>query len=703
MATGMRKIALIGNPNSGKSSVFNHLTGLRQKVANFPGVTVEKKIGKMRLSTGEVVTVVDFPGAYSLYPTSEDERVVLRVLANQDDADYPDAAVYIADVTHLEKHLLLFTQIIDLGIPAVLALNMSDLASKEGLEVDTGLLEKAFGTTVLSISGRTGQNVAELKEALEKLLQHPVSAGPFYQPSVTEKELIEAVKAETGVRADYYALLLAHHHKLLPSINAEQKRKIAAVCEAKNFPSLRHQINETMMRFTQLGSILNKALRRSGQSASLTDKFDRILTHKVFAPLIFFVIMFFVFQAIYAWAELPMNWIENGFTALGSLVRETLPAGWFTDLLTEGIITGLGGILVFVPQIAILFFLITLLEEVGYMARAVFIFDKLMQQFGMNGRSVVALISGGACAVPAIMSTRTIGVWKERLITIMVTPLISCSARIPVYTVLIGFVVPEKTVLGLFNMQGLAFMGLYLLGIVMSFGVALLFKFLLKSNENSWLMMELPAYKKPDWANVWHTIKEKTGSFIWEAGKVIMMISIVLWALASYGPAREMQKAESLASQQAAEQQLDEQATADLLAAYKIEASYAGHLGKLLEPAIEPLGFDWKIGIALITSFAAREVFVATMATIYSIGSAEDEVSIRDRLSAAVRPGTGQKVYTPATALSLLIFYVFALQCMSTVAVVKRETGSWKWPLLQFLFMGLLAYLGSLITYQVMS
>lgn len=703
MATGMRKIALIGNPNSGKSSVFNHLTGLRQKVANFPGVTVEKKIGKMRLSDGEEVTMVDFPGAYSLYPNSEDERVVLRVLANCEDEDYPDAAVYVADVTHLEKHLLLFTQVIDLGIPVILALNMSDLAGKEGLAVNTEVLEQAFGTKVLSISGRTGQNMDALRREIENMLRHPAAAPAFHKPTDTEEELISAVKAETGVDNDYRALLLAHHYQLLPSVNADRKAAIAAICEAKKFPSLRLQIDETMGRFARLGDILQKAMKRNGRGVSLSDKLDRLLTHKVFAPLIFFVIMFFVFQAIYAWAEMPMNWIENGFGALSNLVKETLPAGWFTDLLTEGIITGLGGILVFVPQIAILFFLITLLEEVGYMARAVFIFDKLMQQFGMNGRSVVALISGGACAVPAIMSTRTISVWKERLITILVTPLISCSARIPVYTVLIGFVVPEKTVMGLFNLQGVAFMGLYLLGIVMSLLTALLFKYLLKSTESSWLMMELPSYKMPDWANVWHTIKEKTGAFIWEAGKVIMMISIVLWALASYGPAEDMQQAETLAAQQAAEQNLDEQAAADLLAAYKIEASYAGHLGKFLEPAIEPLGFDWKIGIALITSFAAREVFVATMATIYSIGSAEDEVTIRDRLADAVRPGTGEKVYTPATALSLLIFYVFALQCMSTLAVVKRETGSWKWPLLQFLFMGLMAYLGSLITYQLMS
>lgn len=703
MATGMKKIALIGNPNSGKSTIFNHLTGLRQKVANFPGVTVENKIGKMHLSNGDEIAVVDFPGAYSQYPTSEDEKVVLRVLTNPKDPYYPDAIVYIADVTHLEKHLLLFTQILDLDIPVVLALNMTDLAQKEGLEVDTNALVNAFGVPVLSISGRTGQNLDALKKVVEEILNRPQMRKPFYQPSKPEKDVLGAVQTIVGEKNSYRALLMAHHHQMLPSLTTEEKSRIAAICEEKAFPSVRFQIDETMARFAKLSRIVNEAIKRTPQGESLTDKLDWLFTHKVFAPLIFFAIMFIVFQAIYSWAELPMNWIENGFMALGSFLTNTLPAGWLADLLTKGIITGLGGILVFVPQIAILFFLITILEEVGYMARAVFIFDKIMQQFGMNGRSVVALISGGACAVPAIMSTRTIGVWRERLITIFVTPLISCSARIPVYTVLIGFVVPEKVIWGVFNLQGLAFMGLYLLGIVMSLAVAWLLKVLLKSNEHSWLVMELPSYKMPNWTNVWLTIKEKTSAFIFEAGKVIMMISIVLWALANHGPADDMQEAELLAAQHASEQNLDEQATADLLASYKIEASYAGHLGKLLEPAIEPLGFDWKIGIALITSFAAREVFVSTMATIYSIGSADDEFTIRDRLAAAIKPDTGQKVYTPATALSLLIFYVFALQCMSTLAVVKRETNSWRWPILQFLFMGALAYLSSFVTYQLLS
>lgn len=700
----MHTVAITGNPNSGKSSVFNQLTGLRQKVANFPGVTVEKKIGKLSLPGGREITLIDFPGTYSLYPNSEDERVLLQVLSNPSGKDYPDLVVYIADITNLEKHLLLLSQIADLQIPCILVLNMTDLAEGEGLQVNTEVLEQAFGIPVVKVSGRKGYQIGQLSGLIAKMLDRQTPAKPFYQPDKAEKSIAQKVTLALGIENVYRALLIAHHYQTLPFLSEEQRASIRQICEEGKFPSLRMQIEETMTRFQGLQKILRDALQRKNRRKTLTDRLDQVLTHSFFAPLIFFAIMFFVFQAIYAWAEVPMNWMEAGFGALGSFLQEGLPPGWFTDLLTEGVVTGLGGILVFIPQIAILFFLVTLLEEVGYMARAVYIFDKFMQQFGLNGRSVVALISGGACAIPAIMSTRTISNWKERLITIMVTPLISCSARIPVYTVLIGFVVPKNKVWGMFNLQGLAFMGLYLLGIVAALASANIFRLVLRSRHVSWLMMELPPYRMPHWPNVWLTIKDKVGAFVWEAGKVILVISIVLWALASYGPAGAMQQAEQAAQQQARQLSFDQKATDDLVAAYRIEASFAGHLGKFIEPAIAPLGFDWKIGIALITSFAAREVFVATMATIYSIGSAaDDEATIHDRMSGAVHADTGLKVYTPATSLSLLIFYVFAMQCMSTLAVVRRETGSWKWPLIQFFYMGFLAYAGSFLIYQLLS
>jgi ferrous iron transport protein B len=697
----MNTIALVGNPNSGKSSLFNQLTGLRQKVANFPGVTVEKKFGKLQLPGGEEVMLIDLPGAYSLYPNSEDERVVLNALVNPADENFPDAIVYVSDLTNLEKHLLLLTQLKDLGLPCLLALNMADVAERSGMTIDVGRLSDFLEIPVVLVSGRTGMNVGALKQAMADLLHSKSSTPLRYVPTTAEQSVARKVQQELGIENPYRALLVAHHAERLAYLTEAQKAAVRRICEAENFKSLPNQIAETMRRYERFTPVLQKAISRKAEKPTRTDGLDSILTQPVLAPIIFFVVMFLVFQAIYAWAAYPMDWIEMGFGWAAESLKASLPAGWFTDLLTEGVLTGLGGILVFVPQIAILFMLITILEEVGYMARAVFIFDKLMQQFGLNGRSVVALVAGGACAIPAIMSTRTIGNWRERLLTILATPLISCSARIPVYTVLIGFVVPPGKVLGIFNAQGIAFMGLYLLGIVAALGSAWVFKQFVKSSDPSWLVMQLPPYRLPVWRNVWQTIWEKTSAFVLEAGKVILVASIVLWGLASYGPSAKMAAAEAEAASIAQQQNLDETATADLVAAYRIEASYAGHLGKFIEPVIRPLGFDWKIGIALITSFAAREVFVATMATIYSIGSTNDEATIHDRLAEARNPQTGAKVYTAATAASLLIFYVFALQCMSTIAVVRRETGGWKWPIVQFTFMGLLAYLGSWMVFNL--
>lgn len=706
-------IALIGNPNSGKSSVFNQLTGLRQKVGNFPGVTVDKKVGTLSLAGGLSATLLDFPGTYSLYPTSLDERVVLEVFTNPEDVNYPDAVVYIADITNLEKHLLLLTQIRDLGLPTILVLNMADLAETQQLRVDDGRLSDFLQMPVVVISSRTGHNLDELRQAIatmqlniqqdEAVSSEQPPLRTFLSFSAKEKEIIEQIKIQFPVKNDYQALLWAHHAQRLNFMGAGQKEIIQKIVAQTQFHSIAHQINETMQRYQKFTPMLQKIIAKPHhQNESTTDKIDKLVVHPIAGPIIFFGLMFLVFQAIFAWAQIPMEWIENGFGALTEFTKNNLPEGWLTDLLTDGIIAGLGGILIFIPQITILFFLISLLEEVGYMARAVFMFDKIMQKFGLNGRSVVALISSSACAIPAIMSTRTISNWKERLITILVTPLISCSARIPVYAILIGFVVPSVTVWGIFNAQGLAFMGLYLLGIVAALVSGWIFKKILKSEESSFLMLELPQYRPPVWKNIWFTLKAKVSSFVVEAGRVIMIISIVLWFLASYGPAEKMAEATTTATTIAAQRNLSETQTADLIASQKIEASYAGHLGKFIEPAIQPLGYDWKIGIALITSFAAREVFVGTMATIYSIGSVDDESTIRDQLSKARNPITGAPVYTMATSLSLLIFYVFAMQCMSTLAVVRRETGSWKWPMVQFFFMGALAYLGALLTFQML-
>ncbi len=704
----IQRIALLGNPNSGKTSVFNKLTGLRQKTGNFPGVTVDKKVGTAILPDESSITIIDFPGTYSLYPTSLDERVVVQTFSNPKDGNYPDAVLYIADSTQLEKHLLLFTQIQSLGLPMLLGLNMSDLIKKSSIEPDLAQLSKDLGVPVVLFSGRTGDGIDQLKSALQNLTKNTPEYNSQikkdYRFSKEEKNLVEALTPFLEERNPYQLLLTAHHHEWLPHLTAAQRINIKQRMDEYSFEPLRYQVRETMQRYDGFLPTVQKVLRQTDPSSEKqTDRIDRIVTHPVAGPFIFFALMLLVFQAIFSWASYPMDLIDAGFGALTDLVTTVLPESWFRDLLTDGILAGLGGVLIFIPQIAILFFLISILEEVGYMSRAVYLFDNLMRKFGLNGRSIVAFVSGGACAIPAIMSTRTISNWKERIITIMVTPLISCSARIPVYTVLVAFVVPAGVNYGIFNAQGLVFMGLYLLGIVAALLSAWVFHKILKTEEKSYLLLELPIYRPPVARNVWLHTYEKTKVFVLEAGKVIFVISIVLWFLASYAPGNQMAIAEQEAITLATTNQLDDSAKDNLIASKKIEVSYAGHLGKLIEPAIRPLGFDWKIGIALITSFAAREVFVGTMATIYSIGSDAEEGSVIDRLASVRNPLTGDLVYTRATALSLLIFYVFAMQCMATLAVVRRETKSWKWTFLQFFYMTALAYFGSLLVFNIFS
>ena len=699
-----KTVALLGNPNCGKSSLFNQLTGLSQKVGNFPGVTVDKKFGMLRLASQEEVTIVDFPGTYSFYPTAMDERIVVQSMLDTDSENHPDAILYVADITKLEKHLLLFSQLKDLDLPLALVLNMSDIAEKEGLQLDQQQLASQLGVPVILVSSRTGEGIEKMDALIENLLKLKQNPHSDYNLPDQLQPLIQEIQNIFPGLNDYRALLIAHHHEWLPYLSDAQKAQIGSAIQENQFNSLRSQVDETMARFDSFSPLVKRTLvRQTAESNDLSSKLDRILTHRIFGPVIFFLLMLLVFQAIYAWAAYPMDAIDWLFGTLGDGVQQTLPEGWLSSLIVDGLLAGLGGIVVFVPQIAILFFLISILEEVGYMARAAFMFDRLMQAFGLNGRSIVALISGGACAIPAVMSTRTISNWKERLITILVTPFISCSARIPVYTVLIGFAVPATTVWGIFNLQGLAFMALYLFGIAAALLAAWIFKLILKTREHSFLMLEMPEYRLPVMRNIWINVWEKVKTFLMEAGKVILAISLVLWILASFAPAGAMVAAEQEAVTLAETQGLDEQATENLVAAKKIETSYAGRLGKSIEPVIRPLGFDWKIGIALITSFAAREVFVGTMATIYSIGSDSDENSVRAKMAMEINPETGEKVYNRATSWSLLLFYVFAMMCMSTLAVVKRETKSWKWPVIQFVFMTGLAYLTSFIAYQWLS
>lgn len=697
-------IGLLGNPNAGKSSLFNHLTGLTQKVGNFPGVTVDIKVGHLKVGE-EKVQIIDFPGIYSLFPSSQEEKMVVSTLLNPDAPKRPDRIIYVIDSNQINKHFLLLSQLLELDIPILVVLNMMDIARDNGLEIKAKELEAFLNLPVVEVSSRTMEGYGLLKEGIQKLLN--VETGSpvrFYKFNEAEKIVADQVSKKLEIKNLYQAKLIAHHHDWLGFISKEEHQFINELCRINSFNNLNLQINETMRRYDDFSIKLSRyVVDKSSKGQNITDKIDRLTTNPVIGPLIFFGILFFIFQAIFEWSSFPMDMIDHGFNDSGERLKEILPQSWVTEMLIDGLWTGLGGILVFVPQIALLFFLITILEETGYMARAVYMFDRIMQKFGMNGRSIVALISGGACAIPAIMSTRTILNWRERLITIFVTPLISCSARIPVYTVLIGLCIPDKLILGYFNLKGLVFFSIYIVGIVVTLLAAFFMKMILKSNERSFLMIEMPEYKWPSWKNILLNVYEKVRSYVFEAGKVIIVIALLLWFLASYGPKSKMADGYALAQKEAAEKQLNPTETNALANAYKIENSYAGILGKAFEPVIKPLGYDWKIGIALICSFAAREVFVGTMATIYSIEDTEDSQTLLARMQNAVDPKSGRKIYTLATCLSLITFYTFALQCMSTLAVTHRETRSWKWPILQFSIFGLLAYISSFIVFQIFS
>lgn len=701
------RVALIGNPNCGKTSLFNFITGLQQKVGNFPGVTVDIKSADTQLPDGSSVSWVDFPGLYNLYPTSRDEKMVVQSLLDTKDRFHPDLICYVADVTKLEKHLLLLHQLKDMDFPLVLVLNMIDLAQKEQLEIDAVLLSGKLNVPVVTVSGRSGEGIPDLFKEIGDQLSNNINARisdlGIYTFSEVEKNLTQQLASIFPSYSAYKRLLMAHHAQWLPFISASDRIHLLSILGENAFKSLPFQVREVTQRYHFFTPVVASVLKKKAKDGfTFSEKLDGLLTNRIFGLIVFLGILTFLFQSLYSWAEWPMTLIEEGFSSVGNYLATHLPSGWFTQFLTEGLIAGLGGILVFIPQIALLFFLISILEEIGYMSRAAFLFDRIMQIFGLNGRSMVALISGGACAIPAIMSTRTIASWKERLITILITPFISCSARIPVYTVLIGLVIPSRTVGYIFNLQGLAFLALYLSGIFAALLSGLLLKWWIKSDEPSFLLLELPDYKLPVWRNVGLTVWEKVRTFTLEAGKIILIISIALWFLANNGPKAAMAAAGKEAKREAAERKLSAEEADNLTKAYLLETSYAGILGKTIEPVIRPLGFDWKIGIALLTSFAAREVFVGTMATIYSLGQNDDELTLRERLAVEKNPETGKPRYDLATGISLLLFYVFAMQCMSTLAVVKRETKSWKWPMIQFFGMTLIAYLSSFIAYQLL-
>jgi ferrous iron transport protein B len=652
------KIALFGNPNTGKSSVFNMLTGLRQQVGNFPGVTVEKKSGSFTVAEKEY-TLTDFPGTYSIYPRTKDEEVVYRVLTDPTSKEFPELALVVLNASQLKRNLLLCSQLYDLKIPLVIVVNMSDIAQRKGISVDLQKLEELFpGSSVVSTNARIGLGKDRLLEA--------ISTFDFKNQEANNRLIINDFKAAP-------------------------------------IDNLSKQVSETKERTSWIDSVLPAIQKNEENKSSSQSKLDQILVHWFWGYLIFIAILLVVFQFIYAFASYPMDAIDLLFITLSNYLQETLPAGIFSNLLSQGIVPGIGGVVIFIPQIALLFFFISVLEETGYLSRVVFIMDRIMRPLGLNGKSVVPLMSSVACAIPGVMAARTISDWRERIITILVAPLMSCSARIPVYTLLIALVIPDEPVLGFLNLRGIVLFSLYALGLVSALVIAFVLKKIIRTKEKGFLVLEMPDFKSPRWQNVWITVFEKVRIFVWDAGKVILAISVILWALASFGPGDSIEKAEKDSIKQIAKKSWSEEEKNQFIASAKLEKSYMGIMGKTLEPLIEPLGYDWKFGVSLLTSFAAREVFVGSLATIYAVHDTSDDNTLLINRLRMEKKVDGTPIYTLATGCSLLVFYVFAMQCMSTLAVVKRETNSWKWPLFQLAFMGVLAYSMSLLTFMLLS
>lgn len=694
-------IALLGNPNSGKSSLFNALTGLQQKVGNFPGVTVEKKTGVFTLESDRTATLIDLPGSYSLYPRRSDEWVAYREVL--DPNNNLDLIVVVVDASSLQRNLLYASQIIDLQRPVIVALTMVDLLGKQREKIQIDQLSKKLGVPVVAINPRLGEGITTLKKMMAEVIDRQDPHEPFIQVAEEAGAPVEELRMIIPGISPYAAVHYLINHESF-SFERQLQLSIEEIEHRNAFNHTRVQSEEILKRYAKIREVVRSvAVEDSPGINKFTNTLDAILLHRFWGYGIMFVVLFFLFQCVFLIAEYPMTAIEWTFGELSKLVAARMPDTWYTDLLTNGILAGLSGILVFVPQIMILFGIITFLEDTGYMARISFLSDRVMRKVGLNGKSVMPMISGFACAVPAIMSARNIENRKERLLTLMITPLMSCSARLPVYTILIALVIPSETYFGFLSLQGLVMMGLYMLGLVLALLVAYVMKWFIKLKEKSFFILELPVYRAPRIGNIFITMIQKAKIFVLDAGKVIMVISLLLWALSSYGPGA---KREEINTTYANRIQNNPENTASLEAqrdAALLENSYAGMAGKFIEPVILPLGFDWKIGIAIITSFAAREVFVGTMATLYSVGQEEeDNITLREKMNAALRPD-GSKVYTLASGVSLMIFYVLAMQCMSTLAVVKRETGSWKWAAIQFGYMTLLAYVLSWITYLILN
>ena len=697
------KVALIGNPNTGKTSLFNQLTGLNQKVGNYPGVTVDKKEGFSKLSSTQNAVITDLPGTYSINPTSIDESIVLKTLLKKDIKESPDVILVVADVENLKRNLLLFSQIKDLEIPTVLAINMVDQMNRKGITIDLSLLKKQLNTEVVLISARKNEGINDVKAAI---IRCHVAAKASPLCGIDHKidpDYFTKLKEISSNYSLYELWLMVTQNNFPETVTRDEKEKLLAFKQDVS-KLKKYQHKETIYRYQEINKILKKTyIIDKSKATDLRGKLDKVFTHKIFGYVFFIFLLLVIFQSIFDWSTLPMDLIDGTFAEISDFAKSNLPKGVLTDLLAEGIIPGIGGVLIFIPQIAILFLFIAVLEETGYMSRVVFLMDKIMRRFGMNGKSIIPLISGTACAIPAIMATRTISSWKERLITILVTPFTTCSARLPVYAILISLIIPDKKIFGFLNLQGFVLLSLYALGFATAILAAYILHKTLKIKSKSFFVVEMPNYKLPSIKNVFFEVLEKTKSFVLEAGKIILALSIVLWFLASNGPS-SFENAEKNTIQNSAHQNLSEKELQQKIASAKLENSYIGILGKTIEPAIKPLGYDWKIGIALITSFAAREVFVGTLATIYSVEAEnENTATIKEKMASEINSETGGKRFNFPVGMSLLIFYAFAMQCMATLAIVKRETKTWKWPLIQLFGMGLLAYVCSFIIYQILS
>jgi ferrous iron transport protein B len=696
-------VALIGNPNTGKTSLFNQLTGLNQKVGNYPGVTVDKKTGTSTLSKEHKAIITDLPGTYSINPTSIDESIVLKTLLNSNKEGAPDVILVVADIENLKRNLLLFSQIKDLEIPTVLAINMADEMKRKGISIDLNELQKEVNSEVVLISARKNEGIENVKSAIVKA---HISAKATPMCNINHKidtDYFNALKEISPNYSLYELWLMVTQNSYPEDISEEEKTQLIAfkhdVSKLKKY-----QHKETIYRYQKINEVLKKTYVIDRSKATDTRaKLDKVFTHKIFGYVLFFGILLLIFQSIFDWATVPMDYIDGFFAEISSTVKRQLPAGVLNDLIAEGIVPGIGGVLIFIPQIAILFLFISILEETGYMSRVVFLMDKIMRRFGMSGKSVIPLISGTACAIPAVMSTRTIAGWKERLITILVTPFTTCSARLPVYAILIALIIPNQKVLGFLSLQGLTLLALYALGFATAILAAYILHKTLKVKSKSFFVVEMPDYKAPSIKNVAFDVIEKTKAFVIGAGKIILALSVILWFLASNGP-QSYVDAEKNVIAQSVNKGLSSEELQQKIASAKLENSYIGIMGKTIEPVIQPLGYDWKIGIALISSFAAREVFVGTLATIYSVESDdENTTTIKERMRSEINPTTGTKRFNFPVGMSLLVFYAFAMQCIATLAIVKRETKSWKWPLIQLFGMGFLAYISSLIVFQILS